>query len=262
MLCLNRISRFSTLTKQLFPILLLVSQRTLFTRAMSTPPIVLKATKPHTASVIFCHGLGDTGEGWSDTAEELQRQTPWIKYILPTARSMPVSINGGHIMPSWYDIYELSSSFDIAQTREEDTAGLEDARKTITGLIEQEVKSGIPENRIIVGGFSQGAVVSLFTVYQHEKPLAGAIALSGYLPAHKNFASLVHPANRNTPLFMAHGDSDQVVAYEWGSESFRIIKAAGIPGEFITIRRMGHSATQAEISSVAAFITKQLPEKP
>ncbi|EFA82546.1 esterase/lipase/thioesterase domain-containing protein [Heterostelium album PN500] len=207
--------------------------------------IILKSVKNHTATVIFCHGLGDTGDGWSDVMEMVQeKDNGHIKFILPNAPVQPVTLNNGYRMNSWYDIKSLSKRGD------EDKDDVDKSRN---------INSGIPSERIMIGGFSQGAALSLYTFYQTKHKLAGMVALSGYLPLSPVFASFMQPTNKSQPLLMCHGMQDVVVRYEWGKMSFDLLKSNGATGDFVTYNYMGHSSSPEEISHVQIKLSKEDP---
>eukprot|EP01121_Diplochlamys_sp_Union-15-3_P011127 TRINITY_DN318_c0_g1_i1.p1 TRINITY_DN318_c0_g1~~TRINITY_DN318_c0_g1_i1.p1 ORF type:complete len:222 (-),score=34.71 TRINITY_DN318_c0_g1_i1:53-718(-) len=216
---------------------------------MKTSTLEIPAKSKHTGSVIFLHGLGDTGYGWKDVADYLTEVEPHLKVILPTASNRPVTINHGMIMPAWYDIKTLTDRNNI------DQEGLDDTKTRVHQLIEKEIKSGIPSRRIILGGFSQGAASSLWSGYQFDKPLGGIIALSGYIPG----KLVLHEANKNTQLLMCHGKEDDVVLYEWGKYGFEVLKKLKVPGEFKTYEGLAHSASQKEIEDVFRFIRERIP---
>ena len=136
-------------------------------------PIVVSPTSRHTATVIWLHGLGDNGSGWSDVARQLN--LPWVKFLLPNAPSRPVTINMGASMPAWADIKGLTPDAP------EDEEGTMKTQKYIHDLIAEEVKNGIPADRIMVGGFSQGAAMACFAALTHKVRLGGCFVLSGYL---------------------------------------------------------------------------------
>jgi len=218
-------------------------------------PVVLQPLKKHAGTVIFLHGLGDSGEGWKDGMQLVRKHNPHVKFILPTAPNKPVTINFGMLMPAWYNIVGLGAD------AKEDTQGLEATRSFVSGIIQQEIEQGIPPNRIIVGGFSQGAVVSLFTVYQHAVTLGGCIALSGHVPSYANFHLILHPANKQTPLLMYHGQSDEVIPYQYAKQSYEILKKIGLNLRFETVPSLGHSATIEELEDVAKFVKGIIPDE-
>lgn len=181
---------------------------------------------------------------------------PGLKLILPAAPIQPVTLNGGMRMPSWHDIRSLHN------VDREDFRGLAESRAAIEDLLRAEIASGTASNRIVLGGFSQGSAVSLYTGLQFDQPLAGIVGLSGYLPhTSGNFASLVHSANRATPVFMAHGDIDQVVRLEIGQRSAAELKKA-LGNEQVTFNvyeDLGHFSNEQELKDLAAFLKKVLP---
>ncbi|XP_063615538.1 acyl-protein thioesterase 1-like [Penaeus indicus] len=142
-------------------------------------PVVVNATAKHTATVIFLHGLGDTGHGWASAMAAIG--SPHIKFICPTAPVMPVTLNNGFRMPSWFDL----KSLDVDGP--EDSDGIKKARDGIHQLIEEEVKAGIPHERIMLGGFSQGGALALYSTFTHSRTLAGVIGLSCWLPLREEF---------------------------------------------------------------------------
>ena len=153
-----------------------------------------------TWSVIWLHGLGADGHDFEPIAQQLGFQdTPAVRFIFPHAPVRPITINGGMRMRGWYDIKGMA--FD----REEDRGGLEQSEQIVKGLIEQETNRGIDTDHIILAGFSQGGAVALFTGLRLDKPLAGIVALSTYLPVAETTEAERNAANQNTPIFMAPG---------------------------------------------------------
>uniref|UniRef100_A0A9L0JYB3 palmitoyl-protein hydrolase n=1 Tax=Equus asinus TaxID=9793 RepID=A0A9L0JYB3_EQUAS len=150
---------------------------------MSVPLLTDAATvsgaERETAAVIFLHGLGDTGHSWADALSTIR--LPHVKYICPHAPRIPVTLNMKMVMPSWFDLMGLSPDAP------EDEAGIKKAAENIKALIEHEMKNGIPANRIVLGGFSQGGALSLYTALTCPHPLAGIVALSCWLPLHRAF---------------------------------------------------------------------------
>ncbi|KAL5017451.1 hypothetical protein ScPMuIL_007040 [Solemya velum] len=145
---------------------------------MSSPVVAVSQAK-HTATLIFLHGLGDTGHGWADSFRSLKLKN--IRCVCPNAPYQPVTLNGGMKMPSWFDILGLKPESP------EDEDGIKRASDTLKQLIAEEEKSGIPSNRIMVGGFSQGGAVALYTAFTLGKPLAGVVALSSWMPLYREF---------------------------------------------------------------------------
>eukprot|EP01132_Coremiostelium_polycephalum_P002430 gene2430-3000_t len=218
--------------------------------------VVQKELVKHSATVIFCHGLGDTGDGWSDVTEMIQRRgLEHVKFILPNAPIQPVTINNGMSMNSWYDIKSLTDRGD------ENKSQVDSSKDIIEAIIKNEVENGIPSERIVISGFSQGAALSLYTFYQTEYKLAGCMALSGYLPLLPVFSTLMTPVNKQQPLIMFHGEIDQVVRHSWGKKSFDTLKSNGINGEFISFPYLQHGACEEEIEKMTEFLKKRLPKQ-
>lgn len=225
--------------------------------------LVVEAHGTHTASMIFLHGLGDSGHGWAPVVRDFGRRFPFMRFILPHAPSRSVTINGNLSMPAWYDIYTLSETDD-----REDETGLRESAQTLVRLMEEEhTKRNIPPERIFIGGFSQGAAVSIFTLLAGLLPwgrLAGIVALSGYVPCRQYFYK--HPPSLESvkcPIFMGHGTEDPVIQYRWHKDSVQFIRNLHkkLP---ITVRKyegMGHSACEEELVDIIEFIDEQLQPK-
>lgn len=226
-------------------------------------PIIVPATRsvPHTATIVFLHGLGDTGAGWKQVAQMLSQQVPHIKWVLPTAPTMRVTMARGFAMPSWFDIASLSK--DDA----EDVPGVRAAAQTVETLVDAEIAAGIPEDRIVVGGFSQGGATALYNSLTTKHKLAGTIALSTWLPARTSITSILDAAKKGR-YFFAHGDEDQVVSYTFGRSSCDLLNKLGVPAEldaegrgtvFNSYDGMGHEADPRELSDLLAWIIKTVP---
>ncbi|KAG0255600.1 hypothetical protein BG011_005041 [Mortierella polycephala] len=217
--------------------------------------IVQQASTKHSATVIFIHGLGDSGAGWAPVGEELGQYLPHAKFIFPNAPLMPVTLNNGMKMPSWYDIKSLSSI-----DSDQDEEGMLKSRQQVMQIIREEVEvNGIPANRIIVGGFSQGCVVGLLTGLTAEYKFAGIVSLSGYMPLHGKVMNMASDANRKTPIFWGHGDADQVVRYDYGVQSVEMLKKNKYNVKFNTYPNMGHGSCPQEIRDLLQFLGEVIP---
>lgn len=222
---------------------------------MSAPlPAIVPAARKATAAVIFLHGLGDSGHGWAEAFTGIR--IPHVKYICPHAPNMPVTLNMRLSMPSWFDIYGLNPDAD------EDESGIKRASENIKALIDQEVKNGIPSHRIILGGFSQGGALSLYTALTSQQKLAGVVALSCWLPLRNSFPQAsANSANKDTPLLQCHGDADPLVPFIFGSQTSEKMKTLVNPANitFKSYRGLPHSACPEEMVDIKRFIEKQLP---
>ncbi|KAE8206340.1 hypothetical protein CF335_g1966 [Tilletia laevis] len=233
-------------------------------KSIVIPPVSGKAA---TATVIFSHGLGDTGAGWADVAQMLSARPKLrnVRFVLPHAPSQPVTLNAGMRMPSWFDIYSLDN---INGT--EDERGLLESKDRISKLIDNEISQGVPANRIVVGGFSQGGAISYLTGLLYPTPVAGIIALSTWLPI-RNYITKALQASGSTPpanplpIFHGHGNADPVVQYEFGQRTIEFLKTPkdkgglGFPEDkirFETYAGMPHSACPQEIEHVGQFLEK------
>ncbi|KAI7865202.1 Phospholipase/carboxylesterase/thioesterase [Mucor mucedo] len=222
---------------------------------MSLTAVVVAAKTKHTATVLWFHGLGDTGSGWSFLAEELSTLFPYVKWILPNAPVRPIALNGGYPMPAWFDL----SGLDKFSLKNEDEAGMLSSISLANKIISKEVDNGIPANRIIVGGFSQGCVLSLLTGLTSEYKLAGIVGCSGSLGLSSKFPAMASDANRKTPILMCHGDEDPVVKPIYGQESAEKLQSMGYNVTRKTYPGLVHSANDKEIIDIAEFLKTTIP---
>ncbi|KZZ92179.1 lysophospholipase [Moelleriella libera RCEF 2490] len=209
-----------------------MSAASMSSSAVRAAPLILPAVGRHTATVIFIHGLGDTGHGWADAAQMWKKRDSFneVKFILPHAPRIPISMNHGFAMPGWFDITTIDKDAD------EDAPGILLSRDYFNGLVQQEIDSGISSERIILGGFSQGGAMSLFAGLTSPVKLGGIVGLSSWLLLSKTFKEHL-PAgniNKDTPIFMGHGDMDPLVLHHLGKESEQLLKEMGFNVTFKT----------------------------
>ncbi|OCK81572.1 acyl-protein thioesterase 1 [Lepidopterella palustris CBS 459.81] len=228
---------------------------------MSGPgALIVPALTRHTATVIVAHGLGDSGAGWIWLAENWRRRNRFseVAFIFPSAPNIPVTLNYGMRMPGWYDIKSLG---DLA-SREEDEEGIMRSRDYFHSLINTEIAKGIPADRIVIGGFSQGGAMSLLSGVTYPHKLGGIFGLSCYMLLRSKIQELVPAGNPNkdTPIFMGHGDADQVVAHKWGQMTADELKKQGWSVEFRTYENLTHSADPQEIDDLEAYLKGRIPE--
>ncbi|MEY4755901.1 MAG: hypothetical protein RJA34_799 [Pseudomonadota bacterium] len=212
------------------------------------PHITIESAPNPTAAVIWLHGLGADGHDFAAIVPQLDLSgcRP-IRFIFPHAPSMPVTINGGYVMPAWYDIMVA----DLV--RREDAAGIRQSALAIEALIAQEVARGIAPEHIVLAGFSQGCAMALHTGLRHEQTLAGIMALSGYLPLADSLASERSAANQSTPIFMAHGTADPVVVIGRAEASRDVLATLGHAVQWHTYP-MPHSVHPREVADISAFL--------
>src|SRR5678816_3268525 len=174
---------------------------------MSLETIEIETGNDPTASMIILHGLGADDNDFVPVARELDLAAVGpVRFVFPHAPTRPVTINGGYVMRAWYDILGLDM-----HERREDEEGLRESQRLVEALIEREKERGIAANRIVLAGFSQGCAMTLMTGLRHRERLAGLVGLSGYLPLAAKTAAERHDANREVPIFLAHGTGDPVI---------------------------------------------------
>ncbi|MDO4682865.1 MAG: alpha/beta hydrolase [Lautropia sp.] len=202
------------------------------------------------ASVIVLHGLGADGNDFVPVAQMLDPGVG-VRYVFPHAPMIPVTINNGYVMRAWYDIRNA----DLAQR--EDEAGLRQSMAQINALIEREIERGIPSEKIVLMGFSQGCAMTLMTGLRQPKKLAALIGLSGYLPVAATTEAERHPANQHTPIFLAHGKLDPVVPIDRAIASRDLLKQLGHSVEWHEYP-IPHSVSPDEIADIDVFLKQVL----
>jgi len=216
------------------------------------PAIELETAPGPVASVIWLHGLGADGNDFVPIVPELGLPSARpLRFIFPHAPVRAVTINNGMRMRAWYDIAaaDLNNRADIG--------GVRQSTDQIEALIAREKGRGVAAAHIVLAGFSQGGAVALYAGLRHPQRLAGIVALSTYLIGAERLAAEASSANRDVPIFMAHGPRDPVVQYAWGESSRRALEAAGFPVEWHSYP-MEHSAVLEEIMAAGQFIARVL----
>jgi len=204
------------------------------------------------AAVIWLHGLGADGNDFVPIVEEMRlTSSRSIRFVFPHAPVRPVTINAGMPMRAWYDIHAAN----LAERA--DMAGIKTSQAQVEALLAHERSRGIPARRIVLAGFSQGGAIALHTGLRHAERLAGIVALSTYLVRPGDLVAEASAANRDAPIFMAHGTVDPVVRLEWGDASRRALAAAGYKVEWHTYG-MPHSVVPDEIGAIDAFLARVL----
>ncbi|CAN5139138.1 alpha/beta hydrolase [soil metagenome] len=216
------------------------------------PAIELEPRGTPSATVIVLHGLGADGNDFVPIVHELDLDgAPPIRFVFPHAPVMPVTINGGMSMPAWYDILGT----DLV--RREDEPGLRRSLQAVLALIARENERGIANSRIVLAGFSQGCAMALLAGLRVDPPLAGIVGLSGYLPLAASTAAERNPATTRTPVFLAHGIADPVVAIARGLASRDLLVELGYEVDWNEYP-MAHSVCAPEIVDLGRFITEVL----
>ncbi len=214
---------------------------------MHDTPIEICGSNIPSASVIWLHGLGADGNDFVPVVEMLD--LPDYRFILPHAPFLKVTLNGGYEMRAWYDLYGLGV------TATQDETGIRKTQAYIENLIDVEVARGIPTNKIILAGFSQGGAIVLQTGLRYRKKLAGIIALSTYLPLRPTLKTEKAEENQNTPIFMAHGTQDEVIEFPIAQASCKALKDEGYTIEWHDFP-IGHSVSIDEIDEIRTFLLK------
>ncbi len=221
---------------------------------MSLETIEIETGNGPRATVLLLHGLGADGRDFVPIAQELDLSGVGpVRFVFPNAPEMPVTINGGYVMPAWYDILGL----DL--TAREDERGLRASQAAIEALLEREKARGVLASRIVLAGFSQGCAVALMTGLRHAERLAGIVGLSGYLPLAALTSAERHGANAGTPVFLAHGRQDDVVPILGAMASRAALQALGHAVEWHDYP-MGHSVCGEEIADLNHWLLRVLAQ--
>ena len=197
------------------------------------------------ASIIWLHGLGADGNDFVPLVDEIDLPCA-VRYIFPHAPMMPVTINGGYVMRAWYDIRD-------AAIRREDEAGVRASQNSIEALLAHEKARGIPAQRIVLAGFSQGGAIALQTGLRHPEPLAGILALSTYVPIADALAAEASMANAATPIFMAHGSDDPVIPIARAAASRDLLLRQGYKVQWHEYA-MPHAVCAQEIAAIEIWL--------
>ena len=220
----------------------------------SLEKITVSPPKTPLASVIWLHGLGADGHDFSDLVPQLHLPDDCpIRFIFPHAPIRPVTINANMRMRAWYDIYSLS---DIEK---EDEQCIQQMQRSIENLIEQEIQNGISHDRIILAGFSQGGAMALYVGLRYSKSLAGILALSAYLPLPHRLEKEKADANKNIPIFMAHGKSDPVLPLILGHRTYVFLKQQHYPVLWHEYP-MAHQVCLEEINDIRQWLIQRLSQ--
>jgi phospholipase/carboxylesterase len=205
------------------------------------------------AAIIWLHGLGADGHDFEPIVPELvQPSERALRFVFPHAPMRPVTLNGGYVMRAWYDIVAID------RRAAEDESGIRASQAQITELIRRENARGVPTERIVLAGFSQGGAMALYSGTRYPERLAGIMGLSCYQLLAGRFAAERDTANQPTPIFLAHGTQDPVVLPVLGEAACRQLQAAGYTVEWHTYS-MPHSVCPQEVADIAAWLRRVLP---
>lgn len=205
---------------------------------------------PADAAVIWLHGLGADGHDFEPIVPELQLPpTMKVRFIFPNAPAIPVTINGGMVMPAWYDILGLGSERSLNKEQ------LIASAKAVQDLIDREISRGIDSRRIVLAGFSQGGAVNYQAGLSYPKPLAGMLALSTYFPTADDIQ--LAEANSKLPIAVMHGRFDPMVLEELARNAILKLRALGLEPSYKSYP-MEHAVCAEEIDDISAFLQQVL----
>jgi len=219
---------------------------------MSLQIIEAQSGEDPVATILILHGLGADGRDFVPIAEQLDLSSIGpVRFLFPSAPHMPVTINGGYTMPAWYDILGA----DLVSRQDE--AGMRQTQAAIEAIIANEKARGIPAHRIVVAGFSQGCAMALMVGLRHTERLAGIAGLSGYLPLAEKTTAEGSAANKDVPIFLAHGSRDGVVALPRAVATHDALTALGYPVEWHEYP-MEHSVCPQEVADLQQWLLRVL----
>lgn len=201
--------------------------------------------------IIWLHGLGADGHDFAPVVPQFNIKDFPIKFVFPHAPKIPVTINGGMVMPAWYDILSL----DI--NKRADISGVLKSEKLIHLLIDEQVKLGYKHEQIVLAGFSQGSAMAIHTSTNLKFKIGGVIALSGYLPVPTLLKEQNNKTNLKTPFFMGHGTQDPVVPFSLGESSKEALISAGYPIKW-NHYPIQHGVSMEEITDIRQWIIDKL----
>lgn len=219
---------------------------------MSLQIIEAQTGEDPVATILIMHGLGADGRDFVPIAEQLDLSSVGpVRFLFPSAPHLPVTINGGYSMPAWYDIMGV----DLVSRQDE--PGMRQSQAAMEAILANEKSRGIPANRLVVAGFSQGCAMALMAGLRHGERLAGIAGLSGYLPLAEKTAAEASAANKDVPIFLAHGTRDGVVALPRAEASRDTLAGLGYPVEWHAYP-MEHSVCPAEVADLEKWLLRVL----
>lgn len=217
---------------------------------MLLPCIDIEPDLPARSTVILLHGLGADGNDFVPMVPQLQLPAEMaVRFLFPNAPSIPITINGGYVMPAWYDITEINIDRKI------DASQLIASAESIRQLVDREIDRGIPSERIVLAGFSQGGAVAYQTALTYMQPLAGLLCMSSYFATRETITP--NTANRNLPVFICHGTMDPMVPERMGREAQSELTARGYEVEYKSYP-MEHAVCARETQDISLWLQRVL----
>ena len=218
---------------------------------MTLPTVERETAAQPVYSIIWLHGLGADGNDFARIVPDLVApHWPALRFVFPHAPVRPVTLNGGMPMRAWYDI------IGIDLLNRQDESGMRASIAAVEALIAQENQRGIPDERIVLAGFSQGGAIALSTGLRHARPLAGIVALSTYLPMQEHFSSERNEANASVPIFWGHGTGDPIVPLSRGVASRDLLQSLGYLVDWHTYP-MPHSVSDEEVVDLRDWLSRR-----
>ena len=212
--------------------------------------VTLDPAEPAVASVVLLHGLGADGWDFVPIAGELDLPLP-VRFVFPNAPPRPVTINGGYVMPAWYDIKAFTPEGRA------DAAGLAESTGRVNAYLYAEIARGVEPSRVVLAGFSQGGAVALTAGLRFPRRLAGVLALSSYLPFPERLRAEQSPANSGLPVLMCHGRMDPIVSISMGIEARDELVDLGYTVEWHEYP-IEHEVCGAELREIGRWLTRIL----
>lgn len=218
------------------------------------PCVEVQARGSATASVVWMHGLGADGHDFEPLVPHLK--LPHVRFVFPHAPAIPVTINGGYVMPAWYDIRHLDLAPHAGER--EDEGHVRQSAAAIEALLEREVERGIPSDRVVLAGFSQGGAMALYVAPRYHRRLAGFMVLSAYELLRGRLAGEQSEANRITPALFCHGRHDPMVPLFAGQAAAESMRT---PGRDLRWHEfpIGHEVSLPEIVTISGWLHERLP---
>mmetsp|Transcript_35081 Transcript_35081/g.111481 ORF Transcript_35081/g.111481 Transcript_35081/m.111481 type:complete len:278 (-) Transcript_35081:541-1374(-) len=215
--------------------------------------------KHHSACVVWLHGTGDSGYGFKWLQDKSDQLTRHVKWVLPDAKVRAMTFAEGGTMRAWMDV----DSFPITPEDLHDAEGLDNAVQHVHTLLEGEEAGGMPAERIVLGGFSQGAAVALWAAHMYPRRLAGVILWSGYAPCAERLpATLKTSANRLVPHVHCHGSADEKVLPACGTQVAELLSSAEVPLKTSVHEGVAHGCCQKQVEDLLKFLRKRVPSDP
>lgn len=214
------------------------------------PPLIIEPKSTAKSAIIWMHGLGADAHDFEGIVPMLPIEQCAIRMVFPNAPLRAVTINGGMVMPAWYDIRDTA-------LRNADVAGIQASHQTIQALVSEQVAAGISAERIVIAGFSQGGAMALHSGLRTPHAIAGIVALSCYVLDREHHQSTVPALHRDTPIWMAHGEYDNVVPYELGKSSADFLHSQQHKVTFVSYP-IAHEVSMPEINALSDWLLEVL----